>query len=631
MHPDEKSQKRVKKLFADLNQIAGASDATGGNKPVTAESASRVKYEAPATSSAFDASAASHEMDALLLRIRELEAKLKESEKRAAPVSIYESEELGYAFHDDHVLPVQMVDSPAEDSDKVIQTPLTASGETIGALKIKPPEDRPWTTNEENLANAVAQQVSLQIQNLRLLAAAERARAEAEEATRQFTHKNWETFLDAIHNNERIGYMYDQASVEPFTQPAPDQYDHEESLRVLDQHIGRIFIKGNGELKEEDRAFISAIVKQVGQQVENIRLLADASRARAEAEEATRRLIRQNWETHIAQENVATGFVYDSIKVSPLGSETISSAVDLEHPLIVRGEPIGQLAVLGLSDVSQEARDIAAAIATQASIHLETLRLTEELQRRAQELKELDRLKSAFLANMSHELRTPLNSILGFADVMLEGLDGELTDYMNNDLKLIQKNGQHLLHLINDVLDMAKIESGKMNLVIEKFNLRENIEEVISISSSLANEKGIALLIDPETDPQLEISADGTRLRQVLLNIVNNATKFTEQGSISIRAVRQEDNVLISIKDTGIGIPPDQLEAVFHEFTQIDSSTTRKVGGTGLGLPISRRLIEMHGGHLWAESTGVDGEGATFHIHMPIEAKVTDPDSIHKY
>ena len=138
---------------------------------------------------------------------------------------------------------------------------------------------------------------------------------------------------------------------------------------------------------------------------------------------------------------------------------------------MVRGEPIGQIAVAGLSNVSQDARELAASIAIQASIHLEALRLTEELQKRARELQELDRLKSAFLANMSHELRTPLNSILGFADVILEGLDGPLTENMDNDLRLIQKNGQHLLHLINDVLDMAKIESGRMNLHPEKFRV----------------------------------------------------------------------------------------------------------------------------------------------------------------
>jgi signal transduction histidine kinase len=190
---------------------------------------------------------------------------------------------------------------------------------------------------------------------------------------------------------------------------------------------------------------------------------------------------------------------------------------------------------------------------------------------------------------------------------------------MDNDLKLINKNGQHLLHLINDVLDMAKIESGKMNLIIEKFNLHEIFEEVISITSPQASEKKLTLKVDTKSDLDIEVNADRTRLRQVMINLVNNALKFTEKGKITIRAVREDNNILISVKDTGIGIPPEHLEAIFSEFTQVDSSTTRKAGGTGLGLPISRKLIEMHGGKIWAESNGVDGEGSTFFIFMPIE------------
>ncbi len=292
---------------------------------------------------------------------------------------------------------------------------------------------------------------------------------------------------------------------------------------------------------------------------------------------------------------------------------------------IVGGEPIGRLAVSGLSDVSQEARDTAAAIAAQTSIHLETLRLTEELQRRAQELKELDRLKSAFLANMSHELRTPLNSILGFTDVILEELDGPLTENMDNDLRLIQKNGRHLLHLINDVLDMAKIESGRMNLNPEVFNLNELLREVTSITSTLASERNIALFIADDSDQDVEIYADSTRIRQVMINLVNNAIKFTETGKISLKLKSMEGaRVLITVKDTGIGIPPDKLEAVFQEFAQVDSSSTRKAGGTGLGLPISRKLVEIHGGRLWAESTGVKGEGSAFHVELPVEARITE-------
>jgi len=566
------------------------------------------------------------EVEALQSRVRELEAQLKGKETRAlsAPI-IYEKEEIGFAWQGDEIVPVRRAQSSVQNEADVVKTPLTAGGKSIGEVQVAQSPERPLTEDDIKLANMIAQQASLQIENLRLLAATERARAEAEEATHQFTHSNWANFLDAIHNSERIGYAYDQAAVEPFSNPVPEQYDHEEIMQVLDQQIGKIFVKGNGALTDEDISLITSIARQVGQQVENIRLLADASRARAEAEEATRLLTRQNWENYTENEETVTGFVYDSIKVSPLVNETIATAVDLEQSLMVRGEPIGQLAVSGLQNVSQDAMDIAAAIARQTSVHLETLRLSEELQKRARELEELDRLKSAFLANMSHELRTPLNSILGFTDVMLEGLDGDLTEYMDNDLRLIQKNGRHLLHLINDVLDMAKIESGRMNLHPETFKVHDLLEEVSSITAPLASEKNLSLFINEDSDHSVEIFADNTRLRQVMINLVNNSIKFTESGGIGL-SVKPIDGarVLISVKDTGIGIPPDHLEKVFQEFTQVDTTTTRKVGGTGLGLPISRRLIEMHGGRLWAESTGVEGEGSTFYVELPLEAHIAD-------
>jgi signal transduction histidine kinase len=359
--------------------------------------------------------------------------------------------------------------------------------------------------------------------------------------------------------------------------------------------------------------------------VENIRLLADASRARAEADEVVRRMTRETWESFTEEkEPDSLSFAYNTNEVTPFG-EQLPEDVALTLPLLVRGEAIGQLAVTGEVNISPEAADLANAIAEQASAHLETLRLNEELQKRAAELLELDRLKMGFLANMSHELRTPLNSILGFSDVILEELDGPLTPTMTSDLQLIQKNGKHLLHLINDVLDMAKITAGRMNLDPEKLNVHDILEEVTSITSTLASEKNLALFIESDSDQNLQITVDRTRLRQVLINLVNNAIKFTEKGHIAIRAGKKDDeNILITVKDTGIGIPADKLEVIFQEFTQVDISSTRKAGGTGLGLPISRRLVEMHGGKLWAESTGVSDEGSTFFVELPLVARITD-------
>ena len=610
MSNNDKSRKRVEILFSGMTQLI--SEASNG-------------YDRPLPEPTGEGSLSQlQEMEALKAHICELEARLREKETKAAssPI-IYEKEQIGFAFDGVQIQPVHSDRVPGPNEADILKTPLTSSGKSIGEVKVAKPSDHPLSEDDIKLANAIAQQASLQIENLRLLSDAERARTAAEDATHLFTHKSWANFLDAIHNAERIGYVYDQAAVEPFTQPTPVEYDHAEIMATLDEQIGRIFVKGNGFLTEDDKKFINAIARQVSQQVENIRLLADASRARAEAEEATRLLTRENWESYHRDVSGVLGFVYDSVKVAPLGDEL--PAPVLEQTLFVRGEPIGQLAVSGLEHVSPEAQKLAESIAAQTSIHLETLRLNEELQKRAQELKELDRLKSAFLANMSHELRTPLNSILGFTDVMLEGLDGELTPYMDNDLRLIQKNGQHLLHLINDVLDMAKIESGRMNLHPENFKIHEVLDEVVSITSTLASEKKISLFIEADSDQEVEVYADNTRMRQVMINLVNNSIKFTENGKVAVKAARMDGSrVLITVKDTGLGIPPEKLEAVFQEFTQVDSSTTRKAGGTGLGLPISRKLVQMHGGKLWAESTGIAGEGCTFFVELPIEARITD-------
>jgi len=540
---------------------------------------------------------------------------------------IYERAQVGYAFTGNTLQTVRDSVLKQADLKNAILMPLTTSGQSIGAVVVETPPSRTWSPEEQSLVEAVAQQVSLQIQNLRLLASAERSRAEAQAATRRFIHESWDAYLDGIHQNERIGFAYDQSGVEPFMDPPPTKVTYQESVEVMDTQVGRVMLETDDghALSDDEQALVSAVARQVGQQVENLRLLADAARARAEAEESSRRLTREGWaEFSQANENLTPGFVYDLNQVSPLTAAPEN--ISLSQPLVVRGEVIGELAVTGLTDPSPEAAGLMAEIAAQASIHLETLRLNEELRRRAFELQELDRLKSSFLANMSHELRTPLNSILGFSDVILEGIDGPLTEYMENDLRLIQKNGKHLLHLINDVLDMAKIESGRMNLHPEKVKLADVFGDVINITSSLASEKGLDVFVESTSDAEIEVYVDVTRLRQVMINLVNNSIKFTESGFVAIRAQRlPDDQVMIAVRDTGIGIPPDHLETIFKEFSQVDTSTTRKVGGTGLGLPISRRLVEMHGGKMWAESSNVPGEGSTFYVILPREAKITEP------
>ena len=245
--------------------------------------------------------------------------------------------------------------------------------------------------------------------------------------------------------------------------------------------------------------------------------------------------------------------------------------------------------------------------------------LLEDLQRSNEQLVELDRLKSDFLANMSHELRTPLNSIIGFSRVILKGIDGPLTEMQEQDLTTIFNSGQHLLNLINDILDQAKIAAGKMDIQTEYFDIKPVIDGVRSIGIGLVKDKPIEISVHLDSGLP-KAYGDEFRLRQVLLNLVSNAAKFTNQGSITIHAhlIQQESDVpmiSIDVTDTGMGIAEKDLPLLFEAFRQVDSSLTKTHGGTGLGLPIAKSLMEMQGGTITVKSTV--NVGSTFSILIP--------------
>jgi signal transduction histidine kinase/CheY-like chemotaxis protein len=256
------------------------------------------------------------------------------------------------------------------------------------------------------------------------------------------------------------------------------------------------------------------------------------------------------------------------------------------------------------------------AMADQAAVAITNARAYEAERQAVERMREVDRLKTQFLANMSHELRTPLNSIIGFSRVMLRGIDGPLTEMQSTDLTSIYSSGQQLLGLINNILDLSKIEAGKMDLAIEPVNLVDIAKTVMSTAVALVKDKGVTL--EQDIPPDLPtVMADQTRVRQIILNLVSNATKFTEKGSIRLSMVAMPKEVMIAVTDTGIGIPPDKLEHIFEEFTQVDASTTRRYGGTGLGLAITRKFVEMHKGRIWVESQV--GVGSTFNFTLPRE------------
>lgn len=261
---------------------------------------------------------------------------------------------------------------------------------------------------------------------------------------------------------------------------------------------------------------------------------------------------------------------------------------------------------------------LAQTLVAQSTVAIDNAELFRELETRALELAEANRLKSQFLATISHELRTPMNSIIGFSDTLLSGLYGELNEKQASRIERIQRNGYTLLTLIDDLLDLSKIDAGRMELNIEQVNVHESIMAVAQSMESQAVKQGLEMKFEVEPDLP-RVRADARRLRQVITNLLSNAIKFTQEGSITIRSQSIERNgapfVQISIADTGIGISPDDQAIIFDEFRQADGSTTRMFGGTGLGLAITKRLVEMMNGAIWVVSE--PGQGSTFSFVLP--------------
>ena len=295
----------------------------------------------------------------------------------------------------------------------------------------------------------------------------------------------------------------------------------------------------------------------------------------------------------------------------------------LTIPLAVKGEALGTIELVShqwARQFSPEQLNLAMTLAAAAAVALENARLYEVQLQTAERLVEVDKLKTQFLANMSHELRTPLNSIIGFSRVILKGIDGPVTDLQEQDLNAIYNSGQHLLSLINDILDLSKIEAGKMELAIEEVDLSDMINSVMSTAVGLTKEKPIELQRDVDSDLPLA-HIDRTRIRQVLINLISNAAKFTEEGFIRVSAHKDVNTdgssiIKLTVADSGPGIAPEDQQKLFKPFSQVDASPTRKSGGTGLGLSISRHLVELHGGTLEVQSQL--GQGSTFSVSLPL-------------
>jgi signal transduction histidine kinase len=282
---------------------------------------------------------------------------------------------------------------------------------------------------------------------------------------------------------------------------------------------------------------------------------------------------------------------------------------------------IGVLDILSTEEDDFDTDDVSVlqTVANQITIALENARTYVTEREAAKRLRELDRSKRRFLVNMSHELRTPLTNIIGFSRLMLKGIDGPLSERQREDTQIIYHNGEHLLGLINDLLDISHIEAGLMELQFREVNLADLINSVMATASALVRDKDVELEHKVPSDLP-KVHADAARIRQVLLRLLTNAAKFTERGTITVRAWSADGQVLVSVSDTGAGIPQEDFDRIFEQFEQGSLENGRRPDGAGLGLALSKEFVEMHGGHIWVESEM--GVGSRFTFSLPLSQKV---------
>ena len=289
-------------------------------------------------------------------------------------------------------------------------------------------------------------------------------------------------------------------------------------------------------------------------------------------------------------------------------------------PLIGPTRTIGALVMLRRAEgaFSPNTVDLMRTFANQSVLAIQNARLFREIEQKGRELEIASQHKSQFLANMSHELRTPMNAILGYTELVLDEIYGPTPEKVREVLDRVQTNGRHLLALINDILDLSKIEAGELALTLDDFSIPDMVHTVVTATESLATEKKLAL--ESRLPNDLPVArGDERRLAQVLLNLVGNAIKFTDEGRVEISVAARNGTVEFEVSDTGPGIAADQQARIFEEFHQVDNSITKEKGGTGLGLAIAKRIVEMHGGRIWIDSE--PGRGSTFGFEVPLRVE----------
>ena len=461
----------------------------------------------------------------------------------------------------------------------ILVAPLLRQNEAIGAIAIRRMEVKPFTEKQVELITTFANQAVIAIENVRLF-----------EAEQQRSRELTESLQLQIATADVLKIISRSA------------FDLRTVLQTLVESAARFCEADKGAIvRQKDGLFYNA--EAYGYSREFLNYIRSTP-IKAERGSASGRALVEGRVVHIA--DVKADPEYTFVEASRLGDIRTALCV----PMLREGIPIGVLA-LTRSEVqpfTDKQIELVTTFADEAAIAIENVRMFEEIQDTSQH-------KSQFLANMSHELRTPLNAILGYAELMADGAYAEPSEKMLGILKRLEGQGKHLLGLINDVLDLSKIEAGQLMLELSDYSIQDIAQTVRSTLEPLAADKKLAFKVEM-AGALPPGHGDGRRLTQVLINLVGNAIKFTDAGEVAIKAEAHNGSFHVSVRDTGPGILSADQARLFQEFQQADNAITKKKGGTGLGLAISKRIIEMHGGRIWVESQ--PGQGSTFTFTLPV-------------
>jgi signal transduction histidine kinase len=471
----------------------------------------------------------------------------------------------------------------------MLGVPLMREGVPIGVMMVGRRTPRPFTEVQISLVTTFADQAVIAIENVRLFEAEQARTRELAESLRQQT-----------------------ATADVLKVISRSTFDLKSVLNTLVESAARLCEADMAALARP-KGSIYRYEATFGHAREHEEFLS-AHPAGIDRGTAVGRTLLEGKITHI--KDVLADPEYTYIKGQRLGGFRTLLGV----PLLRERTPIGVIVVQRktVRPFTDKQIELVTTFADQAVIAIENVRLFDEIQDKSRQLAEASQHKSQFLANMSHELRTPLNAVLGYTELILDDVYGETPAKMREVLDRIQRNGKHLLGLINDVLDLSKIEAGQLQLALADYSMQDVVASVHSAVESLAKEKKIALKI--EVAPDLPAAhGDERKLTQVLLNLVGNAIKFTDGGEVAIKASGANGSITVSVRDSGPGISEADQAKIFQEFQQADSAITREKGGTGLGLTISKRIVELHGGRIWVES--VVGQGSTFSFTLPVRVE----------